>query len=136
MVEGSFVHRFHPNGTKLDQILLILQCRINLASRDSGSLPQLNACSHIINGCFVHRSIKGMFIKSPFASSKNPLAKFSHGTQRRHMAEFAFGFCVFQCVFRFFLCGKRLAEVKEKERGRMKARWSSVVKRKGLEGSY
>lgn len=33
-------------------------------------LPQLNTTLHIINDCFVHRSIKSLFIKSPFAVPK------------------------------------------------------------------
>lgn len=75
--------------------------RIRLASRDLVSLPQLNAHPHIINNCFVHRSIKGLFIKSPFASSKIPLlSSLLHLRRWQRLAEFPFRFHV--CGFSFF----------------------------------
>lgn len=74
---------------------------ISLASRDLVSLPQLNAHPHIINDCFVHRSIKGLFIKSPFASSKIPLlSSLLHLRRWQRLAEFPFRFHV--CGFPFF----------------------------------
>lgn len=46
--------------------------RSRSASRMLVLLPQLNAALHIINNCFVHRSIKSLFIKRPFTFSKIP----------------------------------------------------------------
>lgn len=43
---------------------------------------------HIINDCFVHRSIKSLFIKSPFAFSKIPL----HSSRLRRWHRLAFHF--------------------------------------------
>lgn len=63
--------------------------------------------SHIINDCFVHRSIKSLFIKSPFAFSKIP----SHSSRLRRwhrLAElplcfsFSFFFLLFTSVGSLF----------------------------------
>lgn len=88
---------------------------IRLASRDLVSLPQLNAHPHIINDCFVHRSIKGLFIKSPFASSKIPLlSSLLHLRRWQCLAEFPFWFHVCGFSLFFFSCCKIDDEVKER----------------------
>lgn len=76
---------------------------ISLASRDLVSLPQLNAHTHIINDCFVHRSIKGLFIKSPFASSKIPLVSLLLHLRRRLLhAKFLSWFSCQRVFFFYF----------------------------------
>lgn len=87
---------------------------ISLASRDLVSLPQLNAHPHIINDCFVHRSIKGLFIKSPFASSKIPLlSSLLHLRRWQYLAEFPFRFYV--CGYSFLLFCWCKTEMKSKK---------------------
>lgn len=58
-------------------------------------LPQLNAILHIINDCFVHRSIRSLFIKNPFAFLKIPLlSPLLHAGRWWRLAELPQWFCL------------------------------------------
>lgn len=101
---------------------------IRLASRDLVSLPQLNAHPHIINNCFVHRSIKGLFIKSPFASSKIPLlSSLLHLRRWQRLAEFPFRFHV--CGFSFFFFFSFFQLVKDREGSQRRTESSQNVRK-------
>lgn len=73
LAEWSFVSHPLPQWHRAQSNSLHSWPCISLASRDLLSLPQLNFHPHIINDCFVHRSIMCLFIKSPFAPLKIPL---------------------------------------------------------------
>lgn len=99
----------YPAGTGLNQILLILDRVLASLAGELVSLPQLNVRPHMVNDCFVHRSIKGLFIKSPFASSKIPLLSslFTHPKRWQSLAAFPFQFNVFGFPFLSFFVGVR-----------------------------